>query len=46
MRHYLEFPWCLHKDHEDGWYWDITRMSDPFRVFLQPCGGVSTEAIR
>lgn len=33
------FPVCFHKH---GECWDITRVKDPVRVFLCPCGGVRT----
>lgn len=36
------FPACLHKDH-DGEEIDVTRMCDPVRVLLMPCGGVRRE---
>lgn len=35
------FPVCLHK--HDEWF-EITRMCDPFHVWMGPCGGVRTEA--
>jgi hypothetical protein len=37
----LQFPWCMHKNHTKQH--DITRMVDPMRIWLQPCGGIRTE---